>query len=112
MPTLPTMPTRGLSREHPSPILIPPTPDLEPSESSTSFWSGKISIFVAGMAIGSILDPLTLMVVFILGMLMDNRPLPEPLGQTPQQLLFKSLAGLVHLGSRLASIERPKKPSH
>jgi len=66
---------------------------------------GKAFCFIGGMIVGSILDPITTIIVICALILIDNRNLPEPFGTfTPQELigiilktLFRSFLILIRM---------------
>jgi hypothetical protein len=102
--TDPTNPPKTLS--DPNIVMVPaqslaPSSPIAPSEKSYS----KLSWFLGGVVIGSFLDTFTIIVMIVLTLLWENRPLPDPLsGLTPQDfivLMFKHLIrGIASLLSR------------
>jgi hypothetical protein len=88
-------------------IVMFPAQSLAPSSPSPSSEKsyGKLSWFLGGVIIGSFLDTFTIIVMIVLSLLWENRPLPEPFSSlTPQDfivLMFKNLIrGIASLLSR------------
>jgi hypothetical protein len=67
--------------------LPPPTETIidEPAP-STNIEYGKLSWGVAGLLIGTLLDPTTVIIMIILGLFIDNKTLPL-INVTPQDFL-------------------------
>lgn len=70
---------------------------------------GKLSFFLLGLSIGSILEPFTIVVMLLIGILVNNQPLPESLGSiTPQELLGTIIKNLIKSIISLMTKEKPK----
>ena len=64
---------------------------------------GKLSWFALGLALGSILDFFTVIVMFCIGILIDNRPLPTIFGDiTPRELVANLIKSAVRMTHKLA----------
>ena len=76
------------------------SPPISPSpikpEENTQRTYGKLSWFLGGLIIGSMLQPFTVLVMIGIGLLIDNHPLPEMLGSfTPQDFTITILKTLI-----------------
>lgn len=89
----------------PAQSLAPPSP----SSSSERSYSG-LSLFLGGVIIGSFLDTFTIVVMIVLSLLWENRPLPEPFGGlTPQDFIVLMFKQLIRVTIGLLSREAKKR---
>ena|SRR5579883_730542 len=73
---------------------------------------GKLSFFLLGLFIGSMLEPFTIAIMLLIGVLVNNQPLPESLGSiTPQELLSTITKNLIRSMVNLMTREKEKPKS-
>lgn len=90
-----------------SPVLTPPK-----TEEKEDKGYGKLSFFLLGLFIGSMLEPFTLVMMLFIGIIFNNQPFPESLGSiTPQELLATIIKNFIRSMFALMSRDQNKQKS-
>ena len=102
-------------------LFAPPAPVVNPvvtkeketkDKESEDKGYGKLSFFLLGLFIGSILEPFTIVVMLLIGVLVNNQPFPESLGSvTPQELLVTIIKNFIRSVVSLMTKDQNKPKS-